>query len=213
LKNSDDQTVLTLSVISRAMASLNRPTTAYQDWGVLAAPNLFGRSGTFQSLLSFRKDGAWGITPHVIPHHSLHAVSGTVSQALSIHGPNFGIGGGPDSAAEAFLAAATLISDNSLPGLWVVMSGYHPEYLPIEGCQHGQAPITCMAAALALEPVVDAKFASYLHVGVGEAHEDWPAFTLPSFLASLEDKIPTGRWALPGRGWALIGNVHSEALP
>ena len=138
LKNSDDQTVLALTVVSRAMGLLKRPTASYHDWGVLAAANLFGRSGTFQSLSSFRKDGAWGVTPHMIPHNSLHAVSGTVSQALGIHGPNFGTGGGPKAVAEAFLAAATIISENRLPGLWVLMSGHDPECLPSRGIP-GQA--------------------------------------------------------------------------
>ena len=81
-KNSDDQTVLALAVICQALASAQRPAAYYEEWGVIAAPNLFGRSGTYQALLNFRADGAWGISPHMIPHHSLHAVSGTISQAL-----------------------------------------------------------------------------------------------------------------------------------
>src|SRR5207302_3070199 len=68
LKHSDDQTVLALAAISRAMTSLSRPTACYRAWGVIAAATLFGRYGTFQSLVNFRSDGAWGITPHMIPH-------------------------------------------------------------------------------------------------------------------------------------------------
>jgi hypothetical protein len=211
LKNSDDQTVLALAVLSQAMTSLDRPTASYQDWGVVASSNLFGRAGTFQSLLSFRKDGAWGITPHMIPHHSLHAVSGTISQALRIHGPNFGVGGGPDGVAETFLAAATMISENNVPGLWAVMSGHYPEYLPTGCYQDAQTPITCMAAAFALQPVINAKFVSYLHISGGDVpSEGWPKFTLPDSLDMLDSKIPKGRWALPGRGWALMGDLMGD---
>src|SRR5205823_1882768 len=150
--NSDDQTVLALAVICQALASAQRPAAYYEEWGVIAAPNLFGRSGTYQALLNFRADGAWGISPHMIPHHSLHAVSGTISQALRMHGPNFGISGGPNAAAEAFLVAATLLSNNSVPGLWVVMTGHEPEWLPGEVRQDKGDDGMCLAAALALEP-------------------------------------------------------------
>jgi hypothetical protein len=206
LKNSDDQTVLALTVVSRAMGSLKRPTASYHDWGILAAANLFGRSGTFQSLSNYRKDGAWGITPHMIPHHSLHALSGTISQTLGIHGPNFGIGGGPKAAAEAFLAAATIISENRLPGLWVLMSGHDPECLPSAAYPDRQVPTTCLAAAIALEPLVDSNFTSYLRVWGGcDPPADWPEFNLADFLNALETKIPRGRWTLPGCGRVLLG--------
>ena len=44
LKNSDDQTVLALVAVSRAMRALNQATVGYQDWGIVAAANLYGRA-------------------------------------------------------------------------------------------------------------------------------------------------------------------------
>jgi hypothetical protein len=210
LKNSDDQTVLALTAITRAMATLRRPTMAFQDWGVVAAPNLFGRAGIFQSLLGFRRDGAWGVTPHMIPHHSLHAVSGTISQALGLYGPNFGVGGGPHAVAEALLAAATMVSENTLPGLWVVMSGHDTEYLPDASSPQVDNPATCLAAALALMQPTSAKFASYLLVSAcSEEGEHWSEFNLPRFLSALALPIPAGRWSLPGGGcMCFADSVH-----
>jgi hypothetical protein len=207
LKNADDQTVLALTVITKAMASLSRPATTFQDWGVVAAPNLFGRAGIFQSLVSFRRDGAWGVTPHMIPHHSLHAVSGTISQALGFRGPNFGIGGGPDAATEALLAAATMVSENTLPGLWVVMSGHDTEYLPDAANPQAVGPTTCLAAAFALMPPTSAKFASYLLVSAcsGES-EHWPEFSLSALLGTLALPAPLGGWSLPGGAWMRFGD-------
>jgi len=202
LKNSDDQTVLALATICQAIVSMHRSTASYQDWGVVAAANLFGRSGTFQGLLNFRKEGAWGVSPHIIPHHGLHAVSGTISQALQIHGPNFGIGGGPKAAAEAFLVAATLLSDNTLPGLWVVLSGHEPECLPNMEKVGNLPASTCLAAALALESPDGASATSSLLISGGDdAPANWPEFNLPDFMLSLEYKNLSCRWKLSGGGW------------
>lgn len=213
LKNSDDQTVLGLAAVSRAMISLDRPMDSYQQWGVVAAPNFFGRFGTLQSFLNFRKDGAWGISPHLIPHHSLHAVSGTLSQALQIHGPNFGISGGPKAVAEAFLVAATMISENNLPGLWVVLSGHEPECVPQETDE--QTPTSCLAAALALESLIDANSATSLEIsGADNALDgDWPEFALADFLTALEAKVPIGRWMLPGCGSVILRGGDEEEQP
>ena len=208
LRNSDEQTVLALAAISRAMVSMGRPTASFANWGVVAAANSFGRSGTFQTLLDFRRDGAWGVTPHLIPHHSLHAISGTVSQALHIHGPNFGIGGGPSAVAEAFLAAATMISDNNVPGLWVVLTGHDPECLPGASYQDAKPPIFCLAAAVALEPLDNANYASCLHIsGVDHAPADWPELTLSDLLTMVESNVIAGRWSLPGCGWVVLGKA------
>src|SRR5205823_2855913 len=102
--------------------------TRFTDWGVLAAPRYLGRSAMAVALQRFAAEGAWGLSPHLIPHHSLHSVSGTISQALKINGPNIGVGGGPGSGAEAFLAATALLSAGQVPGVWVVLTGWDPEY-------------------------------------------------------------------------------------
>ncbi len=50
-----------------------------------------------------------------------------MSQALGIHGPNFGVGGGTRGAAEVMFAAAAMISRAEVPGVWVIVTGWHPE--------------------------------------------------------------------------------------
>src|SRR5262249_6770324 len=132
--------------------------TPWHDWGVLAAPRFLGRACLAQALQRFALEGAWGVSPHLIPHRSLHSVSGTVSQALGIHGPNFGVGGGPDSAAEGLLAAAALVAEQRVPGVWLVLTGWDPEPvldspgMPSPNGHPREADSSCLAAALALTP-------------------------------------------------------------
>ncbi len=122
LKNADEQTVAGLAAVFAAVRTSGLRGHDLSGWGVIAAPRFLGRGVMGHVLHRFREEGAWGISPHVIPHRSLHALSGTVSQALKLFGPNFGAGGGPGAESEALLAAATLLSDRGLPGVWVVPS-------------------------------------------------------------------------------------------
>ena len=46
LKHADDQTVAALAVVLKAMARRQRQADAYRDWGVVAAPTMFGREST-----------------------------------------------------------------------------------------------------------------------------------------------------------------------
>jgi hypothetical protein len=154
LKHADDQTVAGLTAVFQAMSEHGLAATRFEQWGVLAAPRFLGRATLTVALQRFALEGAWGISPHLIPHRSLHAPSGTVSQALQIHGPNFGVGGGPDSAVEAILQAVALLSTPGIPGVWVIITGWHPEPTPD---RKGQYPpdSTCLALALALVPADD----------------------------------------------------------
>lgn len=217
LKNSDDQTVLALVTVNRALRATKKPAERFREWGVVAGANLYGRAGTFKALLDYRRDGAWGISPHMIPHHSLHAVSGTISLALGIHGPNFGVGGGPGAIAEAFLAAATLISENSLPGLWVVLSGHEPECIPSEEFEDKQRPTTCLAAAFALEPPKGAACPNYLRIAAGaapavQAPPEGPQCKLAELVQLLEAGSPikqTVNWRLPCGGSVELGDARN----
>jgi hypothetical protein len=131
LKHADEQTVAALTAVFEAvrvhgLAPANRPAP-FHDWGAIAAPRFLGRPLMTLALPRFQQEGAWGVSPHLIPHRSLHSISGTVSQALKIHGPNFGVGGGPGSEAEALLAGISLLDDMKLPGVWIVFSRLEPE--------------------------------------------------------------------------------------
>src|SRR5262249_24450472 len=161
LKHSDHQTVAGLAAVLQAIHAHGLANVDFGEWGAIAGPCLLGRQACADSILRFREEGAFAISPHVIPHESLHAVSGTISQALGLHGTNFGVGGGLSAADEAVLVAATLLSENSLPGLWLILTGFAPEMIPLDEEEAPSAerrgadtssPWICHAVVLALMP-------------------------------------------------------------
>jgi hypothetical protein len=131
LRQSDEQTVITLAAVFEAihkygLAPADQPAP-FHDWGILSAPRFLGRPLITSSLPRFQAEGAWGVSPHVVAHRSLHSVSGTISQALKVYGPNFGVGGGPGGEREGLIAAIVLLHDMKLPGVWLTMSRLDPE--------------------------------------------------------------------------------------
>ena len=94
-------------------------------------------------------EGVWGTSPHLIPHFALHSASGSISLALGSHGPNLGVGGGRRAVAEGFLAALTWLSTGTVPGVWLVLSGWSPELVPDPAGNSPQAG-ECLGLALAL---------------------------------------------------------------
>jgi hypothetical protein len=155
LKHADEQTIVGLSAVYHAihdyhLAGSDGPQV-FRAWGALAAPRFLGRPTMVTALQRFSGEGAWGVSPHLIPHRSLHAISGTVSQALKIHGPNFGVGGGPTAGGEVLVAAAGMLECQHLPGMWVVLTGYDPDSPPDE-VGHMPSDTHCVGLALALTP-------------------------------------------------------------
>jgi hypothetical protein len=169
LKHVDDQAVVGLSAVLAAIAGhgLVPPgaTDTFRDWGVLAAPRFLGRPLLTAALPRFQQEGAWGVSPHLIPHHSLHSISGTVSQALEVHGPNFGVGGGPGSELEALLAGVALLDHMDLPGVWLVFTRLDPEG-PCDPATGRPGPGTdASGLALALTPAGSRGITLELRVG------------------------------------------------
>jgi hypothetical protein len=160
LKHTDEQTVVGLAAVFEAIVDSGLADTSFTQWGVLAAPRFLGRACLAQALHRFQLEGAWGVSPHLIPHRSLHSLSGTISQALGIHGPNFGVGGGVQAAGECLLAAAALLCDGQAPGVWVVLTGLDPEpivdppsgALPLEGPRPDDVVYGAAALALTTSP-------------------------------------------------------------
>jgi hypothetical protein len=149
LKHSDDQTVAGVAAVLQAIAAGGLSSTRFTEWGVLAAPRFLGRVMMANLIQRFAVEGAWGVTPHLIPHRSLHSLSGTVSQALKIHGPNLGIGGGPGAMMEILWTATAMLHGDRLPGLWVVLTGWTPEPIVENGAAlPDDARCTGMALAL-----------------------------------------------------------------
>jgi hypothetical protein len=203
-KHADDQTVVGLSAVFGAISRYGLDPKSFTGWGVIAAPRFLGRAMLGVALNRFLLEGAWGISPHLIPHRSLHSISGTISQALKIHGPNFGVGGGPHAASEAIAVAGGMVADDRLPGVWLVMTGYHPEIPAID-------PAGPEAVALASpSPVVGAVALALVRdeLGTGRLRlriiagaatpAGWPPFSLQALL----DALAQGQ-AAPAKCWRL----------
>jgi hypothetical protein len=201
LKHADEQTVAGLLAVYRAIHDGGLDAASMADWGVLAAPELLGRTAMAPVLECFAREGAWGISPHLIPHRSLHAVSGTISLALGLRGPNFGVGGGPGAAAEAFLAAGAMLVGEQLPGLWLVLT---------DGVA-AEAGLVWRAAALALVPNAPNRPGPRLEIGVGpypgEATAAEPASRSAPTPHAVAAALTGGKatcWHLDGGGWVSL---------
>jgi hypothetical protein len=122
----------------------------------------------------FFTEGAWGVSPQVVPYHALHAVSGAISQALALRGPNFGAGGGPGAVGEALVGALALLESLSLPGVWVAGTRLMPEgRLDAAGQPEGEC--RAEAVVLALVPSASPLARRRLEWAVGElAAVDFP---------------------------------------
>jgi hypothetical protein len=151
LKASEEQTILAVAAVARAVADFGLQGMPLTDWAVIGAPRSLGRLAAAEAMHKFAGGGALKVSPFIVPHRSLHAVSGTISQGFQIQGPNFGVGGHPGAVLEGLLAALTLLEERPPPGLWLVLSEYEPEPVPDrEGiCAH---PVVCRALALAFRP-------------------------------------------------------------
>jgi hypothetical protein len=124
LKHADEQTVVGLAAVLRAVSEGGLDPAGFCDWAVLAAPRFLGRAAFLRSFPQYQSEGAWGVSPHLIPAHSLHSPSGTISQVLKAHGTNLGVGGTPGSENEAMLLAGSMLASGTLPGVWIVLTGH-----------------------------------------------------------------------------------------
>lgn len=155
LKHLDEQTLAVLVALERAIRASGRdPRTdfgCYREWGIVAAPRWIGRGALVPNMARFHAEGAWGVSPHLVPHKSLHSVSGLVSQSLRIQGPNFGAGCGPGFEPEGLLAGFTLLDSMALPGVWLLFSRITPEGVIADDGRYS-AESSVQAIALALVP-------------------------------------------------------------
>lgn len=149
LRYADEQTIAGTAAVFTAMEVMGSPPERFEGWGVVAASRYLGRANLAVALRSFKAEGVWGTSPHLIPHFALHSASGTISLALGSHGPNLGVGGGRHAVSEGFLTALTWLASDVVPGVWLVLSGWSPELVPDpvgKALDSGE----CMGLALAL---------------------------------------------------------------
>ena len=163
LRNADEQSVVGLAAVISAKRQANLTKEQCAEWAVVAAPRYLGRITLTAAVRRFRVDGAWCMTPHIVPHQSQHAVAGVISQLLSVRGPCLGVGAGPGGCAEAAQSAATILDRESVPGVWLVMTGWDRE--PVLDEQNKlQADVVCHALALGLTPAIASNHLPCLHV-------------------------------------------------
>ena len=74
---------------------------------VIAATCLAGQPSAARTMIGLRDKGPVAVTPHIVPQCSLHSMASAASVGFGMHGPNFGVGGGPH-ALKVFLLALTL---------------------------------------------------------------------------------------------------------
>ena len=74
---------------------------------VIAATCLGGQPSAARTMIGLRDNGPVAVTPHIVPQCSLHSMASAASVGFGMHGPNFGVGGGPHATAEGFLLALT----------------------------------------------------------------------------------------------------------
>ncbi|MFO0969329.1 MAG: hypothetical protein U0793_27550 [Gemmataceae bacterium] len=151
LRHADEQTAVGLWAVQKLFENSGVPGDL-ASWGVIASGTFFGREAQANGTLRFRDEGAWGVSPNLIPHHSTHALSGTISLALGCHGANFGVGGGANAVPEAFLTAAALMQPPLQPGLLLILTGFADEFVPSLSEPMPGPDTVIQAAVLALEP-------------------------------------------------------------
>jgi hypothetical protein len=167
LKHADEHTVLALAAMLNGVASVSQTYSSplreeggpvgerrFGDWGVVAAPRWPGRFGTACALERYRADGPRGVSPMAIPNLCLHSLSGTVSLAFQMRGPNFGVGGGLANVNDGLVAGLLVQLEQKLPGTWVILSDWDVE----PGQLDARATPCARALALALGPVEQAPF-------------------------------------------------------
>jgi Beta-ketoacyl synthase, N-terminal domain len=229
LKHADEQTVVGLFAVFQAIQNHGLADEDFADWAVIAAPRFFGRAILAAALRRFSLEGAWGVSPHLIPHRSQHSLSGTISQALGIHGPNLGVGGGPSSASEVALVAASFVAKEEVPGLWVVLTAWDPEptFSDVAATSRNglssPTPSTCKGVALALRAGDPADSGITIRVcpadrhgtsnGNGNGrHSRLSVFSGESLLEALARPSSAAiAWRLGASGWIEMDGLAREA--
>jgi hypothetical protein len=130
LKHADEQTIVSLLAVGRAIDQFEIDPRQTTDWAVIAAPRYIGRLAGAAVLDRFARQGGSGVAPHTVAQNSLHSISGAASIALGTHGPNVGVGGGPWAVGDGLTAALTLLDTPRVPGVWLVLSQFDPEPVP-----------------------------------------------------------------------------------
>ncbi|MCS7016062.1 MAG: hypothetical protein RMJ19_12975 [Gemmatales bacterium] len=148
VRHAEEQTIAGLAATLQTWSEMSQSLPEAQNWGVIAAPEYFGREATWSALQRYSQEGASAISPHLIPNHCLHSLAGSLSVLLGCRGPNYGIGGGPRQFVELLLAGLGEVQRDLAPGYWLVATAWRPA--PPELSASGFDEPICLALALAI---------------------------------------------------------------
>jgi len=205
LKHADEQTVMAVSAVDQAIESAQLDIKELQNWSVIAAPRFIGRTAGTATLERFGRGGGPAISPHLIPQHSLHSISGALSILLSTRLPNFGVGGTGESLTEGLLATL-IFPAGGRTGTLLVATSWEPEPQLDDQGNCTNSPV-CHAVALALQTAAPSMNCGRLSLTVGEStakpHNAAMASTSAADLATALTALTPGgpahflAWRLP----------------
>jgi hypothetical protein len=192
LRHSDEQTVVGMHAVLAAIARYPEPRPSFDLHGVIAASVQAGRISAAQTLVQAAAIGGTAVSTRIVPECSLHSPAGAVSVGLGMHGPNIGVGGGPDALAEGLFTAIAWLRPMAAgrmrcDGVWLIVSGWDEE--PV--LDAAGKPITdpiCRAVALSLVPLRAGHLALELHVDAAAGLQP-PAQTTSGLLTALGNAL------------------------
>lgn len=203
LRHADEQTVAAVAALVQAIPQVRE--TAFRTWGVLGCNHQPGRATVACNFARYAKEGAWGVSPHIVPHRCLHSLSGTLSLALKCEGPNFGVGE-PETLLPLALAWLT---QGRVPGLWLALTSIDPELPPLPDTTTPTPGSVVHALVLALTPAGVAPLRLRLRpVPTALPPSAWALPRVEAWLAGRE----AGDWALPG-GLVLERHAGAPRVP
>lgn len=162
LRHCDEQTVVGMHAVLRAIAALPAAGRSLAGDAVVAASCQAGRIMAAKSLALLKTGGAVTVSTHIVPQASLHSVAGAVSVALGMHGPHVGVSGGPDALAEGLLSAITLAATAGAPRVWLVVTEWDDEPT-LDATGAATDDPLCRALAIAIEPGCAAALSLAVH--------------------------------------------------
>jgi hypothetical protein len=202
LKYAEEQTVVSLAAVLRAIRDFGLSEEKFTDWGAVAGPRFLGREAMTRHLDKVAIQGAPGTSPLITAYLSLHAISGTISQALQLHGPNLGVGGSRGNLEEALLIGLAMQQEQALPGVWVTASEWDPEPIPDDASQ--QPEPVCRALALALTQAGIAQPKLILRLVAGEDHRERASPTVADLMHFLLARGDAKAWNCPLAGYGCL---------
>ena len=210
LRQMDEQTLLCLRTVTSWLESTPEPPPDFSSWAVLGAPRYLGRCRVAQQVRDFEQGGPSKISPHGIPHCSLHAVSGTLSMALGCHGPNFGIGGGADHLHQALLTVVTLLNRQVVPGVLLAVSAWETEPFPLE--PHGDEICNAVVLGFQLSKLSSQEVTLQFHPAEHLGESSGSLEDLRSFLTISTSGKAEQAWRAKIAGVGVIELVHCQPV-